>query len=143
MQNEIEMMIKKVNLCPIVKLLDWISEDELAYYYRNSHIYVSLSRSDSTSVSLLEAMASGCFPIVSDIPANREWIEDGVNGFLIPLDDTNKLSEKIIVSFIDKRLINSAVSKNLDIIKQRALWNENIKELESIYYSLVNGRNNE
>jgi glycosyltransferase involved in cell wall biosynthesis len=48
------------------------------------HVYVSASRSDTTSVSLLEAMACGLFPIVTDIPANREWIVDGENGRLVP-----------------------------------------------------------
>ena len=56
-------------------------------------LYISIPTSDSTSVTLLEAMAAGSLPIVSDLPANREWIEDGKNGFL--LEDMSKLNEKI------------------------------------------------
>ena len=39
--------------------------------------------SDSVSVSLLEAMAHGCIPLLSDLPANREWVGDGDNGLVI------------------------------------------------------------
>ena len=140
LKGDIEIMVEELNLKSIVMLLNWLSEDELAYYYRSSHIYVSLSKSDSTSVSLLEAMASGCFPIVSDIPGNQEWIEDGINGFVVPLENTNILTEKIVLAFRNEDLRKSAVSKNFDIIKQRAIWNENIKELESIYLSLISGK---
>jgi glycosyltransferase involved in cell wall biosynthesis len=55
----------------------WLAMSDLDRELRTAHIYVSTSLSDSTSVSLLEAMAAGCFPVVSDIPANREWIVDG------------------------------------------------------------------
>jgi glycosyltransferase involved in cell wall biosynthesis len=49
-------------------------------------IYVSTSLYDGTSVSLLEAMGSGAFPIVTDIPSNREWISPGQNGFLVSVN---------------------------------------------------------
>jgi hypothetical protein len=42
--------------------------------------YLSLPRSDSVAVSVLEAMANGMLPVLSDLPANRELVQDGVNG---------------------------------------------------------------
>ncbi len=52
-------------------------------WYRDAQWYVSLPRSDSVSVSVLEAMAHGCIPLLSDLPANRELVRDGVNGLLL------------------------------------------------------------
>lgn len=51
--------------------------------YRRASVFVSFPVSDGTSVSLLEAMAHGCVPVVSDLPANREWVVDGLNGFVV------------------------------------------------------------
>jgi len=45
--------------------------------------YLSLPASDSVSVSVLEAMAHGCIPLLSDLPANRELVHDGDNGLLV------------------------------------------------------------
>jgi glycosyltransferase involved in cell wall biosynthesis len=60
--------------------------DEVRRELRSAHVYVSLSLSDGTSTSLLEAMSCGLFPVLSDIPANREWIaESRDNGILVPL----------------------------------------------------------
>jgi glycosyltransferase involved in cell wall biosynthesis len=140
LKEDIATMIKEWDLETTLTLLDWLSEDELAHYYRNSHIYVSLSKSDSTSVSLLEAMASGCFPVVSDIPANREWIKDGVNGFLIPLGSIKILPEKIITVFANGELRERAATENTNIIKYRADWSKNINELESTYASLIDSK---
>lgn len=53
---------------------------------------VSCARSDSTSISLLEAMASGAVPVVTDLPGNREWIDDRVEGRLFPPGDSAALA---------------------------------------------------
>src|SRR5262249_32615429 len=47
-------------------------------------VYGSFPPSDGVSASLLEAMACGLFPVVSDLRSNRDWIDDGVNGLLVP-----------------------------------------------------------
>lgn len=54
-----------------------------AGWYAQARWYLSLPRSDSVSVSVLEAMAQGCIPILSDLPANRELVRDGDNGIVL------------------------------------------------------------
>jgi len=61
-----------------------LDADAQARHYAQARWYLSLPRSDSVSVSVLEAMAHGCVPIVSDLPANRELLMDGVNGLVVP-----------------------------------------------------------
>ena len=53
-------------------------------FYARARWYLSVPRSDSVSVSVLEAMAHGCIPVLSDLPANRELVHDGVNGRIVP-----------------------------------------------------------
>jgi glycosyltransferase involved in cell wall biosynthesis len=60
--------------------LDEAAQEEC---YAQARWYFSLPRSDSVSVSVLEAMAQGCIPILSDLPANRELVRDGDNGCLL------------------------------------------------------------
>src|SRR5665648_21413 len=57
-----------------------ISNSDLPRFYRMADLYISASHVDGSSVSLLEALASGLPCLVSDIPANREWVtEDAVS----------------------------------------------------------------
>ena len=55
-----------------------------AAFYARARWYLSVPRSDSVAVSVLEAMGHGCIPLLSDLPANRELVRDGDNGLILP-----------------------------------------------------------
>ena len=55
-----------------------------AAFYARARWYLSVPRSDSVAVSVLEAMGHGCIPLLSDLPANRELVRDGDNGLVLP-----------------------------------------------------------
>ncbi|MCK5775446.1 MAG: glycosyltransferase [Bacteroidales bacterium] len=87
--EEKESLIKQcqeLGLEKAVEFVGFLKEQEQIKIYTKACGYFSLPSSDSTSVSLLEAMAYGCIPILSDIPANREWVNDGENGLIIKQD---------------------------------------------------------
>lgn len=100
-------------------------------------LYVSTSLSDSTSVALLEAMALGLIPIVTDIPGNREWIKQGENGFLFSPKDSRTLSEKIVFCIRNFDKLDIARNKNLSLIKNRALWEDNMRKVEESFSQLI------
>jgi L-malate glycosyltransferase len=54
-----------------------------ARHYARAQWYLSLPESDSVAVSVLEAMAHGCIPVLSDLPANRELVDSGRNGLIV------------------------------------------------------------
>ncbi len=118
-----------------------LSDEELIRTYRDSDIYVSTSLSDSTSVSLLEAMASGLIPIVTDIPGNREWIQDGKNGFLFSLSKHGALAEKIIHVANRFTQWQGFAEKNRAAVRSKAAWEVNMKAVERRFFRLV-GRDN-
>jgi len=120
-----------------VKFLGAVEYHEVASYLRKSDIYVSPTLSDGASASLFEAMASGIFPIVSDISANREWIKDGRNGFLVPVDSPEILSHRIINASQNPDLRNSAKEENVKIIHEKASLQINSKRMEDYFAQLV------
>ena len=67
-----------------VEFVGRLSPVEQAAWYDRARWYISLPRSDSVAVSVLEAMAHGCVPLLSDLPANRELVDDGRNGLIVP-----------------------------------------------------------
>lgn len=115
----------------------WLDPSRMADELRASDIYVSCSRSDGSSVSLLEAMACGAFPVVSDIEGNREWVRDGVNGLLFPVGDSGALSERLIRAMMDPELREKACRKNLQLVERRAVWESNMSVVEKRFVELV------
>jgi len=104
----------------VIKILPYISDHfEMLTHYARSRIYVGLSISDAISTSLLEAMATGVFPIQSDTSTANEWIEDGITGFIVPAEDPSFLAKKIQIALNDDILVNQAAILNFITIKNR------------------------
>lgn len=66
-----------------VKFVGWLSQKENAEYYAKSKIYISLPKSDSFPISLLEAMSGECLCIVSDLPAYKGIMKQGENCLIV------------------------------------------------------------
>ena len=104
---------------------------------REHHVYVSTSPHDTTSVSLLEAMACGLFPVVTDIPANREWIVDGENGRLVPAGQATRLAVTLIDSWRDSGLRERARRHNLELIASRGRWEDSMRPACDLFDALA------
>lgn len=59
----------------------------IAEYLQVADVAFSVPFSDGTPTSVLEAMASGAVPVVSDVPSLREWVQPRENGLLVPVGD--------------------------------------------------------
>ena len=66
-----------------VHVLGWMSRDEALQAVRKLDVFLLLSDSEGLSISLMEAMEAGAVCIASNIEANRQLIENGVDGFLV------------------------------------------------------------
>lgn len=118
-----------------------VAPEVLAARLRESDVYISTSTSDSTSVSLLEAMACGVFPIVTDIEANREWIDDGINGIILEKDNPGELAEVVIRTAVERSPMENARRRNREIIAERGLWEDNMRKAERKMLELAGGSN--
>jgi len=115
----------------------WISRGRLPKYLSSADVYVSSSLSDGTSVSLLEAMASELAPVVTDIPANRSWVDDGQNGFLFPTGDHKTLASKIIYLLNNQELRADFSRRSREIVRGNAEEKTEMSKLERTYHELV------
>jgi len=68
----------------------------LAEFYRASDVFVFPSRNEGLPSVLLEAMATGLVPVVSDLPVFQSIIQPDVNGIIVPGEDTHALAESLL-----------------------------------------------
>jgi L-malate glycosyltransferase len=110
-----------------------ISQTELPRYYRMADLFISASHVDGSSVSLMEALACGLPCAVSDIPANKEWVADGVNGWVFPDGDVNALAA-VILKAIEQRERLPEIGKNARAsAEEKADWKRNFGKLLKAY----------
>lgn len=114
----------------------YISQEDLPEYYAAANLYVSASRSDGSSVSLMEALACGLPALVSDIPANREWVQPSQQGWLFPVGDSAALADKIVAAMqnTDLQAIQQRARQRAE---ERADWAKNKLGLQRAYEMAV------
>lgn len=104
----------------------------LPQWFRAADGYISCAKSDGTSISLLEAMATGLPAIVTDIPSNREWVTPGVNGWLGK--DPEAFADAMLrvagLSAAQRADISVA---NQTVVAERADWDRNFPKLLEMY----------
>ncbi|MGO4392621.1 glycosyltransferase family 4 protein [Variovorax sp. M-6] len=131
---ELQQLARHLGLDGRVEFTGMLSATELARAYRRSALFVSVPESDGTAVSLLEAMAAGCLPVLSDLAANREWVQDGRTGLLV--SDLAKLGTALSRGMQwwasgqwdkESRLTNELM------VTQRALLANNMRQFMALY----------
>lgn len=107
--------------------------DMLVEYYRSCDLYVSASIVDGSSVSLLEAMGCGIPVLMSSIPGNMEWVENGKNGILFRTKNVSELSEKMIECCRNQNTLKNYASTARKLIEEKADWNKNKSGIHYAY----------
>ena len=115
---------------PVRILPQQTSHEDILAYHARARISIGLSISDGISVSLLEAMVMGSFPIQSCTACAGEWIEHGVSGMIVPPEDPDIIEIAIRKALSDDDLVNKAAEINWrtaqarldgDLLKQNAI----------------------
>ena len=78
---------------------------------------------------ILEAMACGCAVVATDCGAAREVIDDGENGFLVNVGDTQEIADKVR-RLLGDRGLRRRIGRNALETAGRFTWERNVTELE-------------
>ena len=124
---------KQHQLTNHVTFAGFVTKSKNQANYLKSKFFISIPTSDGTSISLLEAMAYGCIPVLSDIPANREWVEDGKNGIIIGRTEPFIMAIKRGLE-LDAENVQDY---NRDLINQRATKSANAAVFKGIYARIL------
>lgn len=139
LRTELKRLAQELGVESNVKWVGRVPLPEVAEWLRRAKVFVTPALSDGNNVSLNEAMACGCFPIASDIPANREWLVDGETGFIVPGDRPEVLAERILQAFDSEMLRRQAADRNWLTVQARTNWHTSMVLMEEHYRRLTNG----
>jgi glycosyltransferase involved in cell wall biosynthesis len=117
-----------------------VALEDLPTYYRAADLYLTASRSDGSSVSLLEAMACGLPAVVSDIPGNREWVSTDVNGWRFTPGRPDALADGLRAAFAARESLAEMGRRARSIAEARADWDRNFPRLLGAYRMAADAR---
>lgn len=134
LRTELEVLAAHRGLAGRVRFTGRLDHAAQAEWYGRARWYLSMPRSDSVSVSLLEAMGHGCIPIVSDLPANRELVAHGQNGWVSP--DGQVPSANDLETLLPRR---DAISQaNRDWVLTHAMFADAVERFVARLYAFEN-----
>lgn len=91
-----------------VRLTGWLRSDEVIREMNGSDVFVLASAYEGFCISLTEAMANGCTPVVTDIRSgNKQLVRAGENGFVLPIGDIEAFVDRIKVLAGDRQRLMS------------------------------------
>jgi glycosyltransferase involved in cell wall biosynthesis len=129
-------LVASLKMNAFVSFLGRINNTELKALLHQTHLYISMPITDGVSASLLEGMACGCIPVVSDVGPNREWIINNKNGKLVTVDDIEGLSAAIENVLGNRDYWNSIRTANRQMVEAKASTQNNIKYFVERYKNL-------
>lgn len=114
-----------------------IQNNELPALLHESNYYISMPITEGVSGSLFEAMATCCYPLVTDVLGNQSWIRHRENGQLIVTDDCEMLAAEMIWAIENPAYRNAAVANNRKFIEENANYSINMKRIAQKYHELI------
>ncbi len=107
-------------------------------FVNNLILYVSIPDHDGTAMSLLESIASGAIPWLSDIKSSKEWIKYGENGFLCnPIRDDIIKNLNLILESSEIQL-NRMREYNFRLVSEKADESKWMYQLYKDYLKIFN-----
>ena len=115
---------------PGIEFHKYIEYAKMVSFLSRTKVYISATRSDGTSLSLLEAMGTDCIPVVSNIVSNRSWVLDGVNGYLF--DGEREFRSKLERALIwQDRGAEAVTDINRKLIRRKGDYTKQMKKIEN------------
>ncbi len=135
---KLKQLVKKLNIENKVCFTGRILNTELPKLLQDANFYISMPTTEGVSASLFEAMATHCYPIVTDIAGNKSWIQHRKNGQLITVDDYEMLAKELQWSFENKESRTQATNENRKFVEEHANYQVNMEIIAKKYHELIN-----
>lgn len=131
-----EALARQAEVCGIDDAFELVSgTPQTASHFQKLGIFVSPSRSEGMSNSLLEAMACGCAVVASRAGAAAEIIRHTENGLLFDIGATDQLASILEMLLTDEGLCQRLGQAAFHTVRERFSADEAVKQLQKIYLS--------
>ena len=136
LQDDIQKSIHDYGICNSVRILPRYQYSDMPALYAIADVYVSVPSYDAACISLTEAMACGSIPIISEVPGPMEWVKDGFNGKVVPVQDTEALADAICNLMQNEEKRKLFRIRNFDLIRKRGDQKYWMEKMNHIYKKL-------
>jgi glycosyltransferase involved in cell wall biosynthesis len=118
-----------------VRMLDWVSGEVLDELLTNAMLFVLPSHLEGLSLALLDAMGAGLCVLTSDVPENREAVEDA--GFTFQRGNVSDLADRLRFLIANPAVREAAGAAARRRILEQYQWTDIAAEIEQVYFKMM------
>jgi sugar transferase (PEP-CTERM/EpsH1 system associated) len=130
-RGHLELLVNDLGLSPVVTFHGF--RRDIPEVLRKIDIFTLCSLSEGTSITLLEAMASGKPVVVTNVGGNPAIVEQGVNGFLVPAGEPESLAQALLKLADDPALRQSMAAANINKVTEHYSIQAMARHYEALY----------
>lgn len=93
--KEFQKLINKQLQATNIRVLGHVAQTELREVLSRSHVFCLPSIEEGMALVVAEAMACGCPPIITYNTGATSLVNDGKNGFVVPIRNSDAIAEKL------------------------------------------------
>jgi glycosyltransferase involved in cell wall biosynthesis len=135
-KQELMRLVKKLSLDDAVSFEGLVPRSKLVNYYANCDVYVQPSLSETFPSTIREAMSVGRPVVATTVGFIEEHVIDGVNGFLVPKENSEAIADKIATLISDGDLQLKIGARARTYAKNNFDWDKIVAMWYSIYEKL-------
>jgi glycosyltransferase involved in cell wall biosynthesis len=136
-----ENLARKLGLADRVHFKGFVPQEELKSYYREcSAVMISSVWPEPIATIGLEVMRYALPVVAFDAGGIKDWLQDGVNGFLVPWMDRRAFAAAVEKLLHDKKLARTMGERGLEIVSQQYDFAQYINGLEELFERVITER---
>ena len=134
-RRDLENIARENGTIDHLQIIERVSEEDKVRLYNTADVSVLPTRYEGFGLPPLEAMASGCAVVASDIPVVDEVVRHNENGLLAPRDNPRALADAILEMLQDDALRARLIRSGFETLKrfdENTLTARNVRVYERI-----------
>lgn len=130
-------LAEKLGVADRCEFCGWVSGAEREALFERAAVYCLPSKNEGLPMSVLESMARGIPTIATPVGGVPQVIKDGVNGFLIPVDDEERLAALLCKLMGSPTLRTEVGAAGRETVSTRFNIERSVEELVRLYERLM------
>mgnify|MGYP005767376041 CR=1 FL=1 len=115
-----------------VILIGSVERKNIPLFWKEIDICINISDFEGRSISIMEAMANGAVPVVTETSGVHEDIKDGENGFIVGIGDYKKIVEKVVYLEKNRELLPIMGRISHELIYSKGQMKEHVRVWKEI-----------
>ena len=113
-----------------------LSQSNLAAYYASSDLFVFPSQTETFGNVTLEALASGIPVLAFDCAAARDWVQTGINGWLVAENNPDGFAAQAVAIFNSKDALDQITQSTRQQVVHLD-WDQIAEQVESVLWDAI------